>query len=618
MADQKFIAEKLFGFINISSIFKLAANLPGRKNRPFFISNDKTYTYKEVYLESQRYAKYFLTVKAEKIKQGKLKPKDQLAIGLYLDNCPEFVFIFYGAAMAGAVLIAANTGFRGETLSNLMNIAEVSMLVSDTPHLTEIGSVLPDIKAIDSSDVVIVGDPDKTRAAGFKTIEDVIASPEVTNYGKIKVKVNNMDPLIVIYTSGTTGAPKGVPCSQVKLLGAGLVTQSRLKLKKEDRGWISMPMFHSNAWFIGIIPMMMGGASFVLRPKFSASGFIDDMLKYGVTYLNYVGQPIHYIIIALEKRYGSGEEVEKALANHPDNRFRLAHGNGATPVDRAKLMRYLNMEHIYELYGSTEAAISTVVMPGDPIDSVGQLKNKKVVILNEKDECCLPGEVDENGTLKNYDESVGEICKIGDQNNIIFNGYYKNEEASGKKFTDGYFRSGDLGHVRMVNGKKYLYFNGRTDDWIRKDGENFSAENVAGFAANIPCANLAVAYGAPCEVSDEKVMVAVQLADGAAFDPKSVYDWFMEQQKDGGMDPKWMPDYIRIVDDFEMTHQTQKIMIRPLKIQHFNIEKVPDINVYFRQRGDDTYHKLTPEAFEDIKSKFEDAGRRDLLYIGLE
>ena len=52
------------------------------------------------------------------------------------------------------------------------------------------------------------------------------------------------------------------------------------------------------------------------------------------------------------------------------------------------------------------------------------------------------------------------------------------------------------------------------------------------------------------------------------------------------MDPKWMPDYIRIVDGFDMTHQTQKILVRPLKREHYNMDKFPDMKVFYRRRGD--------------------------------
>jgi fatty-acyl-CoA synthase len=167
--------------------------------------------------------------------------------------------------------------------------------------------------------------------------------------------------------------------------------------------------------------------------------------------MNYVGQTMHYIISALEKKYGDGHAVEKALANHPNNKFRIAYGNGAPPIDREKCMRYLGMEHIYEIYGSTEAVITTANKPGDPIDSVGRAP-KSVVILNEHDKSCAPGIVDENGRLTNYNEAVGEICKKTGADNLRFDGYFANQDATVKKFRDGYYHSGDLGHIRIVDG----------------------------------------------------------------------------------------------------------------------------------------------------------------------
>jgi len=376
-----------------------------------------------------------------------------------------------------------------------------------------------------------------------------------------------------------------------------------------------MPLFHSNAIFLGLMPMMAVGGSFLLKRRFSASAFEGDILENGVTYMNYVGQPIHYILVALEKKYGSEEAVEAALRNHPGNRFRIAYGNGAPPIDRKKLTRYLGMEHVYELYGSTEAPITTIVMPGDPIESVGAPDTKKIMILNGNDEPCPPGILDEHGKLLNYEEAVGEIVRKMDPDNIFFDGYFRNQGASNKKYRGGYYRSGDLGHICIHKRKRYLYFDGRTDDWIRKDGENFSAENVSQYASDLPGVELATAFGAPCEVSDEKVMVALKLAKNEEFDPQKAFDWFMKQQQGVGMDPKWMPDYIRIVDEFEET-RTHKILIRPLKKAHFNIEKNPGMTIFFRRRGDTSYHRLTLEDFADIKKQFEEIGRLPLLEAG--
>jgi len=357
---------------------------------------------------------------------------------------------------------------------------------------------------------------------------------------------------------------------------------------------------------------MTVGGSMVLRARFSASAFEHDILRYGVTYLSYVGQPIHYILAALEAKHGGPDGAERALARHPENRFRIAQGNGASAVDREKLVRYLGMEHVYELYGSTEAVINTVVQPGDPLDSVGRIRSKKVVILDEDGRECPPAEVDAQGRILNYDRAVGEICARVDEDNLLFDGYYKDGAASKRKYRGGYYHSGDLGHVRVVHRKRYLYFDGRTDDWIRKDGENFSAESVTRYAAAHPEVELAAAYGVPSDVSDEKVMVAVKLHDGVRFDPQRAFDRYLQQQRDEGMDPKWMPDYLRVVDRMPMSG-TEKILVRELKREGFDLDARPHMQLWLRERGDTTYRQMTRDDFEALRHRFAAAGRDRLV-----
>jgi acyl-CoA synthetase (AMP-forming)/AMP-acid ligase II len=155
--------------------------------------------------------------------------------------------------------------------------------------------------------VYVVGEKNAFQSKGFRSLEEAVKEAEHPPAPKsYRVKVDNFSPVIVIYTSGTSGLPKGVPCTHIKLVGAGFVVQSAVHLNKKDRGYISMPLFHSNAWYIGILPQMIVGGSFVLKRRFSASAFEEDMLVHEVTFLNYVGQPLHYIIDALERKYGRG------------------------------------------------------------------------------------------------------------------------------------------------------------------------------------------------------------------------------------------------------------------------------------------------------------------------
>jgi len=602
-----------FSFVNFSSMIKVTMWLLWfRRDRVFFIFEGREYTYREVYQQARRYAHFLLSIRRKLVDSGKLGKDERLAFGVYMDNNSEFMFASLAAGLSNSIMFAINSGFRGETLDKVMEQAGVKFLIINASTMKEVADVVKDSKVIRPENVYFAEDEKPFKSTGYKSLEKAVEEAQKMDVpGSYQVKVDNFSPVIVIYTSGTSGLPKGVPCTHIKLFGAGFVVQGAVKLTKEERGYISMPLFHSNAWYIGILPQMIVGGSFVLKRKFSASAFEEDMLKYGVVFLNYVGQPLHYIIDALERKYGSGEAVEKSLAKDPRNKFRKAYGNGASVNDRVKLKRYLNMDHIYEIYGSTEAVITTANRPGDPIDSVGQV-DASVKILNEEGRECEPGIVDANGALTNYDKAVGEICRKVGENNLRFEGYYGNQGATSQKFRNGWYHSGDLGHVRIVHGKRYMFFNGRTDDWIRKDGENFSAENVLNFAQNVPCVDSAIAYGAPCEIADEKVMVTVQLKDGAVFNPDDAYAWFMKQQKEGGMDPKWMPDYIRIIEKFTVT-DTQKIIVRPFKRENFNIEKTPSMQIYFRQRGDQSYRKLTADEFCKIKREFKANGRESIL-----
>ena len=563
------------GFINFSTMIKLTLWwLWFRRNRVFFIFEGREYTYREVYQQSRRYARFFLSVRKKMVDSGRLGEAQRLALGVYMDNTPEFLFTVFGAGLSNSILFAINSGFRGETLAKVMDQAQIAFLIINDSTLKEVGDIIKNVKVIGPENVYVIGDKKSFQSKGFKLLEQAIEEAAQANAPELyRVKMDNFSPVIVIYTSGTSGMPKGVPCTHIKMVGAGFVVQFAVHLNKNDRGYISMPLFHSNAWYIGILPQMIVGGSFVLKRRFSASAFEEDILVQGVTFLNYVGQPLHYIIDSLERKYGSGEAIEAALAKHPRNKFRSAYGNGATVNDRIKLKRYLGMGHIYEIYGSTEAVITTANRPGDPIDSVGRV-DSSIRILDEEGRECSPGITDKSGALTNYDKAVGEICRKVGENNLRFEGYFGNAGATNQKFRDGWYHSGDLGHIRIVNGKRYMFFNGRTDDWIRKDGENFSAENVLVYAQNIPAVDCAIAFGAPCEVSDEKVMITVQLKDGMAFEPDKIYAWFIKQQEEGGMDPKWMPDYIRIIESFPVTN-TQKIMVRPFKREIFNLEGNP-------------------------------------------
>jgi hypothetical protein len=107
-------------------------------------------------------------------------------------------------------------------------------------------------------------------------------------------------------------------------------------------------------------------------------------------------------------------------------------------------------------------------------------------------------------------------------------------------------------------------------------------------------------------------MVAIKMAPGASFDPQAFFDDCDRQTREGGMDKKWFPDFVRVVDDFEYT-QTEKILVRNLKKQHFHPDRVGDSPVYWRERGSTTYEPFTAREFAALRESFVAAEREDLL-----
>jgi fatty-acyl-CoA synthase len=581
---------------------------PATEHKVFLKQGTRTWTYRQFRDESVRMAHLLLR------RLGTIDDDRPGHVAMLLENHFELLALFGGCAYGGLTLFGLNTGLRGEVLAGVLNHSRARLLVVDERFLPEIERVKAKLAHIASENILVLptqGGEIPAAASLPAALASEVGKPGVSldTPGK---DVDAMTNLMVIYTSGTTGLPKGINNNHMKFTATGLGVSTSLGLGAEDCGYACMPLFHSNSMFIGFMPAFWVGGSLGINERFSASKFVDDVMDYGVTYWNYVGEPVHYVLAAIEKRYGGDEgRILAEVARNPRNHLQYAVGNGASPPDIDRFMRWLGLEDMFELYGSTEAAISTFRRKGDPRGSCGEITDPQVKILNERGEECAPAELSPDGKLVNYAQAVGEICRVASDDGL-FQGYFDNPDANASKYRDGVYHSGDLGHVLVRDGLRYLFFDGRNDDWIRKDGENFSALQVGRLLAEHPDVALAAAYGVPCAVSDELVMAALLLREGARFDPKSFFDFCEAQVSGGSMDRKWFPDFVRIVDDFEYTG-TQKILVRNLKAVHFDRRRLPDAPVYWRRRGDTAFQPFTADDFAALRREFEAAEREELL-----
>src|SRR5690606_31184036 len=128
-----------------------------------------------------------------------------------------------------------------------------------------------------------------------------------------------------------------------------------------------------------------------------------------------------------------------------------------------------------------------------------------------------------------------------------FEGYYNNPEATARRVRNGWTWSGDLAY-RDKDG--YWYFAGRTDDWLRVDGENIAAAPVERLLARYDAFADVAVYAVPDERVGDRLMAAVTLAPDRTFDPASFMD-FLKAQPDLGT--KWTPRYIRVAKELPRT-----------------------------------------------------------------
>ncbi len=221
-------------------------------------------------------------------------------------------------------------------------------------------------------------------------------------------------------------------------------------------------------------------------------------------------------------------------------------------------------------------------------------------IVDDDGDECPTARLDAEGRLLNADECVGEI--VNTAGGGPFEGYYNNDEATEKATRKGWYWSGDLGYL---DDDRYLYFAGRTAEWIRVDGENFPAGPIADAIATHPDVVVAVAYGVPDVEAGDQVMAAVVLREGATFDPEAMARWLDEE---AGIGPKWRPQWIRVAHELPTTG-TNKIITRTLARQKFRLDQVGTDQLWRRARGAATYEPFGPSDEAALRAEFAAIGR---------
>jgi fatty-acyl-CoA synthase len=533
--------------------------------RPGLRTRDRVWSWAEVVAESAARASL----------ARELRTEGPCHVGVLLENVPEYVFWLGGAALAGATVVGINSTRRGEQLEAEVRHTDCQLIVTDAAGLALLDGL--DV-GVPRDRFLLVDDPAyaaRVAAADATPVRDPAVQPQTQ--------------LLLLFTSGTTGASKAARCSQGRLAALGRTNAAKYDVDADDVTYCCMPLFHGNALMSLWAPSVAVGACVALTPKFSASGFLPDVRHHGATFFTYVGKAVGYVLATPEQ------------PDDADNPLTHGFGTEASPEDQAEFRRRFGAT-LYEGYGSSEGAGLVALAPEGPVAALGRPAHAGVRVVDPGTrQTCPPARQDRHGRVLNAEEAIGEI--VNTTGAAAFEGYWKNPAADAERVRHGWYWTGDLGYL---DEDGYLYFAGRSGDWLRVDGENISALLTERVLRRHPQVLAAGVFAVPDPRSGDQVMAAIEVPEGTDLDDLDL-PGFLAGQDDLGT--KGTPRFVRVSSALPTTG-SGKLRKKEMQAEGW---RTTDPVYRWAGRGRPSYALMTTADKTALRAEFAAAGRLRFL-----
>lgn len=370
------------------------------------------YSYLELNQEINRTANLFYTLG---IRKG-----DKVA--LHLDNCPEFIFCWFGLAKIGAIMVPINARLLCEESAWILQNSQACLLVISAQFYPMYQQIQQEdatqLRHICLTDVALPADDGVSSFTQLKNQQ-----PATLCYAP---PLSTDDTAEILFTSGTTSRPKGVVITHYNLRFAGYYSAWQCALRDDDVYLTVMPAFHIDCQCTAAMAAFSAGATFVLVEKYSARAFWGQVQKYRATVTECIPMMIRTLM------------VQPPSANDQQHRLR-------------EVMFYLNLSEqekdafcerfgvrLLTSYGMTETIVGIIGdRPGDKRrwPSIGRVG------------FCYEAEIRDDHNRPLPAGEIGEICIKGIPGKTIFKEYFLNPQATAKVLeADGWLHTGDTGY----------------------------------------------------------------------------------------------------------------------------------------------------------------------------
>ncbi len=416
------------------------------------------------------------------------KPGDRVAI--MCGNRAELLLTILGCAWLGAIAVPINTASRGAQLEHILGNCGARLMVIERELAPVLATLTRDKIALET--LWLVGDGLEPDANLWTSASFPAPGPRLPPH-----PLDPGDTLAILYTSGTTGLSKGVCCPHAQYFWWAVYTGELLGVRDGDVLMTTLPLFHTNA-LNAFYQAMLNGATLVVEPRFSASGFAAALARHQATVTYVLGAMVPMLLAQPPSPADRAHKVRLALAPavpaHFHQQFTDRFGFG-----------------LIDGYGSTE----TNCIMGAPLAEqrpglMGRLLpgfTARVVDMHDNE---LP------------DGEAGELILRADEPFAFATGYFGMADKTVEAWRNLWFHTGDR-VVREPDG--FYRFMDRMKDAIRRRGENISSYEVEQVLVNHPAVENAAVFPVRSELAEDEVMAAVVLRAGAHLTCEALLDF---------------------------------------------------------------------------------------------
>ncbi|MCO5590769.1 hypothetical protein L7F22_044744 [Adiantum nelumboides] len=456
-------------------------------------STGREISYAEVESASRRVAAGLVNLG---IKQGDV-------VMLLLPNCYEFVVLFLGISMRGAVATTANPLYKPAEIHRQVQTAKVSLIITQAAYVEKLAEECERHIQILTIDSVI---------EGFQHVSVLLEADE-KQYPH-DVVISSDDVVALPFSSGTTGLPKGVMLTHRSLITS--VAQQvdgenpNLHFSTEDVVLCVLPLIHIFSLNSVLLCSMRAGASVAIMQRFEVVSLLQFIQKHRVTVIAVVPP----IVLAITKCATADQfdltSIRKVLS-------------GAAPMGQTledALRARLPNAAIGQGYGMTEAGpvlsmcssfakFPTPVKPG----SCGTVvRNAEMKVVDTETGASLPR------------NQAGEICIRGNQ---IMKGYLNNTEATAITIDKGgWLHSGDVG---FVDDDDEVFIVDRVKEIIKYKGYQVPPAELEAMLIGHPGIHDAAVVPEPDEAAGELPVAFVVRSNGSDISEAEIKQYIAKQ-----------------------------------------------------------------------------------------